>query len=158
MAAFVHKRALTGHTACLGANTDVSLRTLRRFLSIVLLAVFCLPFLSPLLAQGAEGEAGLPACCRKHGTHHCMMDVGTQAQQTRLAQQQPAFKAPAEKCPYCPGTIVSVHGDVYAAPTAEASFVSLASHPSGVAQTESRRRISKDRSRQKRGPPTSLSL
>jgi hypothetical protein len=36
-------------------------------------------------------------------------------------------------------------------------LASLVTHPAGVAQTESKWRISHDRSRQKRGPPSLLS-
>ena len=136
----------------LGCST---VRTLRKILSILLLAVFALPLLSPLLAHGADRDAGLPACCRKNGKHHCMMSMG---ERNQFAQHGPAFGVLPEKCPYCPATIIAAPSHDLAVPTAEAIFAALVSHPSGVAQTESKCRISQDRSRQKRGPPTSLFL
>jgi hypothetical protein len=127
---------------------------LRKLLSILLLAVFGLPVAAPLFAGTAEGETRLPACCRKNGKHHCMMNT---EQRSQLAQNDPQFSAPAEKCPYYPQAAAVSHTELYTPPIAEAIFASLVSHPSGVAQTESKRRISRDRSRLKRGPPT-LSL
>ena len=68
------------------------------------------------------------------------------------------FSTPAEKCPYCPSALVPAHSELLAIPVADAVSASLVSHPAGVAQTESMWRISRDRSRQKRGPPTPSSL
>jgi hypothetical protein len=64
------------------------------------------------------------------------------------------FGVPVEKCPYAPGVFTVSHVQVFTAPTAVAVFASLVSHPAGLAQTESRWRIARDRSRQKRGPPS----
>ena len=124
---------------------------MRRLLSIVLLAVFLVPLLAPLLALGQDGDAGLPACCRRNGKHHCMMSM---AEKSQLASHDPQFQAPMEKCPYCPATPVSVHPDRSFTPEiAQAIFAEIVSHPAGTVQTESKRRIARDRSRQKRGPP-----
>jgi hypothetical protein len=46
---------------------------MRRLLSILLLAAFTLPLVAPLLALAQDPDAGLPACCRRHGQHHCAM-------------------------------------------------------------------------------------
>ncbi len=75
------------------------------------------------------------------------------AELSQLTQPGPAFSPIPETCPYCPGSIAPTYTDVLAVSVAEATFASLVNHPSGVAQTESKRRISRDRSRQKRGPP-----
>ncbi|RXH57349.1 hypothetical protein GRAN_0659 [Granulicella sibirica] len=50
----------------------------------------------------------------------------------------------------------SVHQDVMSVDVSDGLFASLMTHPAGVAQTESKWRISRDRSRQKRGPPSLL--
>jgi hypothetical protein len=63
-----------------------------------------------------------------------------------------------EKCPYCPRTVATFHRDILAPPTAQVIFAALAAHPAVVAQVESKLRIARDRSRQKRGPPASVSL
>ncbi len=46
---------------------------MRRLLSILLLAAFALPLVAPALALAQDPDAGLPACCRRHGQHHCAM-------------------------------------------------------------------------------------
>jgi hypothetical protein len=84
-----------------------------------------------------------------------MMSMGERSQPSKNNVQ---FDAPIENCPYYPGAVAASHSDPYIVPIAEAVFASLVSHPSGVAQTESKRRISRDRSRLKRGPPTLLLL
>ena len=126
---------------------------MRRFFSILLLAVFGLPLVSPLFALGKNAEAGLPACCRKDGKHHCMMSMSERA---KLPQDDPQWSAPTERCPYYPQATIASHKDLFTPSASDAVFASLVNHPSGVAQTESKRRISRDRSRQKRGPPTIL--
>jgi len=50
---------------------------MRRFVSIVFLLWCSLGPLSALL-PGSE-ESQLPACCRRHGAHHCMMALAGQA-------------------------------------------------------------------------------
>ena len=72
----------------------------------------------------------------------------------KLVSRDPVFRAPAEKCPYGPNFMAPARFDpVTPPPVADAIYARLVSHPSGVAQTESKRRIARDRSRQKRGPP-----
>jgi hypothetical protein len=131
---------------------DDSIHLLRRLLSILLLAVFSLPLVSPLFALSMSEVTRLPACCRRDGKHHCM----GMADQSNLIQRGTQLSAPAEKCPYCPSALAATHTDLLSLPTSDAVFASLVGHPTGVAQTESMRRISRDRSRQKRGPPSLL--
>lgn len=138
---------------CGQRSIDGSIHSLRRLLSILLLVAFGLPVVSPLFAMVRTDEARLPACCRRDGKHHCMMGMSDRARQ---GQSVLSFGTPVEKCPYCPSALVAAHIDYLAAPTAHAVFASLVSHPSGIAQTESLRRISRDRSHQKRGPPAFL--
>ncbi len=126
---------------------------MRKILSIVLLALFGLPLVSPVVAFAADRDAGTPACCRRAGKHHCSMSMG---ERSPLTQHDPAFSPTPEKCPYCPATLVATHTHVLAAPPAHVIFDSLLSNPAGLAQTESKRRISRDQSRQKRGPPVNL--
>jgi hypothetical protein len=127
------------------------MRALRKAVSITLLVVLCLLFVQPLLALGARSEANLPACCRRNGEHHCMRSV---VERSKLASRDTQFQAPVEKCPYCPTAIALNHGNTFAPPTAQAVFADLVAHPAIAAQTESRLRISRNGSRQKRGPPS----
>ena len=123
---------------------------LRKLLSILLLAMLSLTVVSPLPLFGRLDDSSVPACCRKGGRHHCLMNRGERSGANDHATQ---IDGPIEKCPYCPGAMPAVHPSVFGPPTSAAVFASLISHPAGVAQTDSKRRISGDRSRQKRGPP-----
>lgn len=130
------------------------IKVLRRLISILLLAVVGLPFLAPLIAYGQEVKETVPACCRRNGKHHCLMSMGERSQ---LQPQQSAFHAPYEKCPYHSGVLVPTRPTSLYPPSVAASiYAGLVSHPTGVAQTNSLRRIARDRSRLKRGPPSRL--
>jgi len=128
---------------------------LRKLLVITLLALLGLPFVPPLLALTAKSEANLPACCRRNGKHHCMMSM---AERSKRASRDPQFTSPVEKCPYCPAAVAVTHGSTFVPPLTQAIFAGLVAHPAITAQTESKLRISLNRSRQKRGPPVSFSL
>ncbi len=65
--------------------------------------------------------------------------------------------APVQKCPYCPKAVSATSLDHLGLGVSATMFSAAVSHPAGIVQTESKRRISRDRSRQKRGPPA-LSL
>jgi hypothetical protein len=137
----------------LALHLNASISALKRLLAILLLTVFGLPLVSPVFALSRDAGKSLPACCRRSGTHHCM---GGMATEDPAASHQGKFLAPVEKCPYYPVASVVVHHDISTPPASRILPASLASHPSGLAQTESKRRISRDRSRQKRGPPASF--
>ena len=129
----------------------------RRLVAILLFAAFALPLAVPAFALGQNADAGLPACCRRTGVHHCGMSL---AEKQAMATADPAkdweaprWQAKLERCPFLPATLAAAHANPLAAPAIEAGFAGSSSHPSGIAQTESKRRIARDRSRQKRGPP-----
>jgi hypothetical protein len=124
---------------------------LRKLLSILLLALFGLPLASPLFALGAKTSTAVPSCCRRNGVHHC--------NEPKAAQQSGnQFGSVAEKCPFTPASMASTHPNLMTPGVAAAIYAAVVSHPTGTAQAESKRRVSADRSRQKRGPPASLSL
>jgi len=125
----------------------------RRLLAILLLAVFSLPYASVLFAE--EGaEASLPVCCRKNGKHHCAM---TQIESAGAPQGE-RINVVAEKCPYAPAVPPALHQSLFAAPSATGVFAELVHHPAVHEQTHAMYRISRDRSRQKRGPPSLILL
>lgn len=129
---------------------------LRKFIAIALLAAFGLPFAPSLFAFTPKSEANLPACCLRSGKHHCMMSMTERQNSTNDGKQ---FRAPPDKCPYCPSSITADHTSPLASGAHTAfAYVPVSSHPAGVVQTESKRRISRDRSRQKRGPPAPIVL
>ncbi len=123
---------------------------MRRLISILLLAVFGLPVVSPLFAATQAVDAGLPACCRRNGKHHCMMKM---EERSKLIQQGVWISTPADKCPNYPGVLPAVHFDLLAPETSASVVARIISVPAEIAQTISKLHISHDHSRQKRGPP-----
>ena len=134
----------------------LQLRALQKLLSILLLAVFGWLFVAPLLASAQGGDAGLPACCRRNGAHHCAMSMAERDRLTAADSRQPRWKPPIERCPYAPASVVRPQAhDTFAWQGGAVYAAVYFSHPAGTVQTQTRRRIARDRSRQKRGPPMS---
>jgi hypothetical protein len=131
------------------------MKPVRKFLSILLLAFFGLSFMSPLFALGTDVQSNAPACCRRNGAHHCLGNI---TEHSGFSKQGIQVGALARRCPYFPNAVAATHPHLLAPETSAAVFAGIVSHPTGIAQTESKRRISCDRSRQKRGPPSLLSL
>jgi hypothetical protein len=129
---------------------------LGKLLAITLLALLCQPLVQPFLAWNATGKDSLPACCRRNGKHHCEMST---AERLQLISHDPQFQAPREKCPYSQRTsALPIHGRTFISPVGQMIFADLTSQPAAIAQTESKLRISRNRSRQKRGPPNTFFL
>lgn len=126
---------------------------MRRVLSILLFVATLLPLLLPMLSSTATAETDVPVCCRRGGRHHCMMNG------------QPGMAAPAGQvmvralcaaCPY-PQRSLAVGHQPGANHTTAGACIAVVDVPMPLAtQVECLRRISFDRSRQKRGPPPSL--
>ncbi|HEX4020274.1 MAG TPA: hypothetical protein VHX63_03940 [Acidobacteriaceae bacterium] len=66
---------------------------MRRIAATLLLFLTGILPLQPLVSQ-AEAQASLPACCRTHGKHHCMMRM-----QLAFRTDGPASWTP-QPCPY----------------------------------------------------------
>jgi hypothetical protein len=128
----------------------------RRLLAILIAILVGLPAVTPLFALATGDDPGRPACCRRDGKHHCMLvDMQTSGS---AASSRSGFGAPAvsERCPYgAKSAPAKPHSD-WSLDIAQAIFAGVVTHPSVAPQTESKRRISADRSRHKRGPPASL--
>jgi len=110
-------------------------------------------YAEPLVAAATnDPEANLPACCRKHGKHHCaMMTSLMEANASGRAQ----VGATPERCGMYPRGTAAVGTTVYGAPGVSAAvYAEVVSHPAVQAQTEARYRLALDRARQKRGPPS----
>ena len=135
------------------ARFNAPINAVRRLLSILLLAIVSLPLISPLLALGATGERSLPACCRRNGKHHCTMVA---ARYGDPSQSKHTLITPPEKCPYAPGTLAATHPDAFGAPPGSALVAAVVRNTGSVPQTLPNRRTWRDRSRQKRGPPSLL--
>jgi hypothetical protein len=80
----------------------------RWFASVLLLLTALLP-LQPLIAS-AQADASLPACCRRNGVHHCMMDAVTLADSSSQSSVRPS-PCPLWKLSVSPA-VVAVATDV----------------------------------------------
>ena len=122
---------------------------MRRLIGITLLLLFSLPLISPAWALSATSGANLPACCRRNGAHHCIMNM----QQAESSGPGISLSATPQRCPACPATVTNLqHGDL-SFQAASLIFAEIVSHPSLKAQTTARARVALDRARHKRGPP-----
>lgn len=124
---------------------------MRRSLSILLILFVGLPLISPLFALSPDVESLLPACCRRHGVHHCA-SMMNQSQATALAQKH-HLTAPMDCCPAYPKAISQSQHQVLSFNSSAILFAAVVSHPAMHQQTEARARIALDGARQKRGPP-----
>ena len=117
---------------------------MRRVLTWLLLAVFGLPTVAPLLAMGQDIEAHLPACCRRNGAHHCIMNAGQPS-------HAPVFSA---RCPEFPQPTMTAPAGTFIALAAPSLFVltNISTIPASQ-RAETQYRISRERSHHKRGPP-----
>jgi hypothetical protein len=114
---------------------------------MVLLVGFSLPLIAPLFASGVP-EASLPACCRRSGKHHCMMTAGPSHDRTV-----------AEKCPFSAfAGLALMLPHAFSRAHRRGAEVAFAGQAAVVRDVEAGYRISHDRTRQKRGPPSFLSL
>jgi len=93
---------------------------MRRSLSIALMLLFWLGPLAAALPGG--GDSRLPACCRRHGQHHCGMLELESAQ--LAASGRAAFAAPRH-CPFFPRTVAPLNGSTWA-PAKAAARIDLA--------------------------------
>jgi hypothetical protein len=127
----------------------------RRLLAILIAILVGLPTVTPLFALSTGDDLSRPACCRSDGKHHCML---ADMDMSGSSSDRSGFTAPSisERCPYGAKSVPSTSHSDWSLDTAQAVFAGVVAHPAVAPQTESKRRISADRSRQKRGPPASL--
>ena len=118
----------------------------RRALAISLMVLFSLPLVSSLFGTA---EATVPVCCRRDGRHHCAMPF-------EESEQGSGAHAVREKCPYTPAAPAVVLLPSFKPSPLAMFFAGIAQHPAISPQTDAQRRISFDRTRQKRGPPAPL--
>lgn len=84
---------------------------MRRGFSILLILFFGLGPLAATLE--ASDDAGLPACCRRNGAHHCAMSMEMAASAQAQPGSTPTVSAPLT-CPAYPGSEAAVMGSVLA--------------------------------------------
>jgi hypothetical protein len=124
---------------------------MRRVVGVFLILMFWLGPLASLLP--ANEESRLPACCRRHGTHHCAMAARMAMLQAR-PDSAPSFRAP-DTCPEYPGSQAAATASVHAVTASAAGAPVLRSQPHSA--WESRFFVCKNTplARANRGPPTS---
>lgn len=132
----------------------------RRWCAALLLGVYGLLVGMPLLAMGHGAESRLPACCRRAGAHHCAMNMaslGVGGTGLNDGADGARWTAPVERCPMWPVPVQGPRGvDFNAVPVVQPGFAVPVCHPGSVVQASSRRRIARERSRHKRGPPAGV--
>jgi len=120
---------------------------LRRMLAITLLIAFGSPLVLPLFAATADPQASLPACCRRHGKHHCTMLMPG-------IPSGPAFQAPP--CPSYPTAATPVRIATVSLTTPLQASVEELRNPAPLVATTSSAYTSITSANLKRGPPANL--
>jgi hypothetical protein len=122
---------------------------MRRAVAHSLLMIFGWMLIAPLFAPDAD--AGLPACCRRNGKHHCIM--------SRMGQtggNEKGFTSVSEKCPCLPAITGAVHAAKYMPVSGQRFYAEVTFLPAYAPQTSPSFGISFLRGHQKRGPPSPL--
>lgn len=125
---------------------------MRRLISITLLLLFSFPVAAPLFALGGDAESQLPACCRRHGKHHCMMSV----EEMQALLNGHHFTAVRSRCPLYPKAAVPVPHQKLFFDQSGLVFAEAVSHPAQRRQTEAWAPVALEGARHKRGPPVIL--
>lgn len=126
---------------------------MRRTICLGLILLFWLGPLAAVLP--ANSELRLPACCRRHGAHHCAMsaEMATKAAQSSYSSA-PALTVPAH-CSSFPDYILPSTGTIEALAASPLSFPVLLAKPHSPAAIRAAARLSALRTRANRGPPVS---
>ena len=124
---------------------------MRRGVSIVLLLFFALGPLTAAL-QADELDARLPACCRRHGAHHCAMSDAMMAKVGAAAAGQPIISAPSH-CPYYPQGSFATLSPIHAFAPVPNSLPALLMQDHSPVAARAAARMSQLRTRADRGPP-----
>jgi len=121
-----------------------------RWHALLLILTFALPFAQLPIAAFSNPEAMLPACCRSHGKHHCMMS----ADQMEALQRGHHFTVVNERCPLFPQASLASphHGFALAHSTPRDAITS--SNPIAQRQVDSLVITEQEGAHYKRGPPS----
>ena len=121
---------------------------MRRTLCMFLILSFWLGPLAAILP--ANSESRLPACCRRHGAHHCAMSADMAAQVA--SGSAPMLTAPSH-CPSYPGSVVPSTEPVQALAASPAGLPALLAEPRLPSASRAAGRLSQIRTHAGRGPP-----
>ncbi len=126
---------------------------MRRALAILLVLSFSLGPLAATLEAG--DDARLPACCRRHGAHHCAMSASMASVLAEAATGRSIVTAPAT-CPAFPGSLAAIAPAPQALAASAVSLPALLPQPHSPAALRASAQLSQIRTRAGRGPPASL--
>ena len=130
------------------------LSQMRRVLSIFLVLFFAIgPLPGSLGAK--DDDARLPACCRRHGTHHCAMSEETVARWVRGTL--PSVSAPSH-CPLYPDDSLATTSPVYTLAGRLANSVVSPVQAHAPAAPQAVLRDGQIHTHTSRGPPTLILL
>jgi hypothetical protein len=127
---------------------------MRRTLAIFLVMLFSLAPLAAALdaSIGADDDARLPACCRRHGAHHCDMSMQTAAVLAATAAGKVIAMAPST-CPAFPGSLAATVSAPQALAVSAPGLPMLLAQYRSPAASRAAARVSRCRTRDDRGPP-----
>ena len=139
-------RDITRCCDVLDCNGIWSTMGFRRYIAAVVLMLLTTPLFLP--SGLADAESAVPACCRRAGSHHCMMSAPQADTSGKTVVRA------ASRCPYFSQFFSPAVAHEFGIPAHIVFFTDLAPHSGSTAQTEAQARVSEARSHQKRGPPT----
>jgi hypothetical protein len=139
-------------SSSLSPSSCTIMAKMRRALSIFLVMFFGLGPLSTMLQ--ADDEVRLPACCRRHGAHHCAMPDGALTRMV-ASTDRPVLSAPSH-CPYYPQGSCASLSSIHALTPSNALHPALLAQNHSPAASRASARVSQLRTRADRGPPTSI--
>jgi hypothetical protein len=127
---------------------------MKRILSTLLILMFGLWPLAEALP--ARSELRLPACCRRHGAHHCAMSAAMASMADQATPSStPVLTAPSH-CPYYPGSMTASTTPAYAMFASATALPVLFAQDHFPAASDAAARQSQIHTHAGRGPPTSL--
>ena len=126
---------------------------MRRFSSILLILLFGMGPLAATLPASAESR--LPACCRRHGTHHCAMSAEMAAGASKSASESdPVFTSPLH-CPNFPGSVAASTTPVHALVASAAGLPVLFTQTHSPSASAGAAQMTQLGAHANRGPPAS---
>lgn len=125
---------------------------MQRALAISLILVFGMGPLSALI--GDSEDASLPACCRRHGEHHCAMSASAAAM-VAASSTSSGLTAPA-RCPNFPSALAATASWPHALTAASVTLLFLHAELHSPLAARASARMSTIRTREGRAPPVSL--
>jgi hypothetical protein len=127
---------------------------MKRILSTLLILTFGLGPLAEALPAGAEPS--LPACCRRHGAHHCAISTEKAAKTAQASPSSTPILTAPSRCPYFPSYTGASTTPVHAMVAAAVGLPVLLAHAHSPAASRAAALLSQIRTRAGRAPPSSL--